>query len=415
MSEASPRLSLPYIQPSQNLKHVTHNEAVARLDAIVQLGVASRALSVPPPVPAEAARYIVASGASGAWAGQAGRVALWQDGAWTFVAPQTGWLAWVADEALIVACSGGGWIVPVGSLGDTVPQLGINMTADATNRLAVAAAATLLTHDGAGHQLKIDKAAAADTASLLFQTGFSGRAEMGLAGNNDFAIKVSADGATFRTAVAVDAGSGNTAMGDIAADAAHRLTLDGGLIVKKTSGMLDTTFEASDGYQVLNLQNCSSVASWHGAFFQSKRARGTATAPAAILANDGVFTFDMFGHDGTGFVRGAQQHFFCDAAPSAGIVPFGFVLRLMNPAGVLNEILRATSGGSVGIGVANPTTKLQVDGPVRPKSYTVTTLPSASASGAGATIYVSNASGGGVPAFSDGTAWRRCTDRTVVT
>ena len=29
-------------------------------------------------------------------------------------------------------------------------------------------------------------------------------------------------------------------------------------------------------------------------------------------------------------------------------------------------------------------------------------------------IYVNDESGGGVPAFSDGTDWRRCTDRAVV-
>lgn len=45
-------------------------------------------------------------------------------------------------------------------------------------------------------------------------------------------------------------------------------------------------------------------------------------------------------------------------------------------------------------------------------SYTVSTLPSASI--AGAMIYVSNESGGAVPAFSDGTNWRRVTDRAIV-
>ncbi|WP_188260881.1 glycosyl hydrolase family 28-related protein [Azospirillum tabaci] len=46
------------------------------------------------------------------------------------------------------------------------------------------------------------------------------------------------------------------------------------------------------------------------------------------------------------------------------------------------------------------------------RSYTVATLPSASV--AGKEIYVSNESGGAVPAFADGTNWRRVTDRAVV-
>jgi hypothetical protein len=45
-------------------------------------------------------------------------------------------------------------------------------------------------------------------------------------------------------------------------------------------------------------------------------------------------------------------------------------------------------------------------------SYTTTTLPSASV--VGAMIFVTNESGGAVPAFADGTNWRRVTDRAIV-
>jgi len=44
-------------------------------------------------------------------------------------------------------------------------------------------------------------------------------------------------------------------------------------------------------------------------------------------------------------------------------------------------------------------------------SYTVGTLPGGAA---GTIIYVSNESGGAVLAFSDGTNWRRVTDRAIV-
>lgn len=69
-------------------------------------------------------------------------------------------------------------------------------TADATNRLSINAPASLFNHAGAGHQIKVNKAAATDTGSLVFQTGCSGRAEFGLTGSDDFQIKVSVDGAT---------------------------------------------------------------------------------------------------------------------------------------------------------------------------------------------------------------------------
>lgn len=50
-SDHSPVLSLPYIQPAQAQKHVTHNEALRLLDLVVQLAVTSRAVSAPPASP----------------------------------------------------------------------------------------------------------------------------------------------------------------------------------------------------------------------------------------------------------------------------------------------------------------------------------------------------------------------------
>lgn len=47
----------------------------------------------------------------------------------------------------------------------------------------------------------------------------------------------------------------------------------------------------------------------------------------------------------------------------------------------------------------------------RMRSATVATLPSASP--AGQWIYVSDETGGAIPCFSDGTNWRRVTDRAI--
>ena len=207
MPDTSTILSLPLILPAQAQKHVTHNEALRLLDVMVQLAVKSRALTTPPASPALGDRYIVPLAASGAWAGQAGRIALYESGVWQFFAPLKGWQAWVEAEAAMAIFDGTGW----GGLADgplAVTQLGVSATADATNRLAVSSPATLLNHAGAGHQLKLNKAVASDTASLTFQTGFSGRAEMGTTGSDDFAIKVSANGSSFFTALTVARANG---------------------------------------------------------------------------------------------------------------------------------------------------------------------------------------------------------------
>lgn len=50
---------------------------------------------------------------------------------------------------------------------------------------------------------------------------------------------------------------------------------------------------------------------------------------------------------------------------------------------------------------------------VRLPAYTIATMP-APAKNTGGQIFVSDEIGGAVPAFSDGTNWRRVTDRAIV-
>jgi hypothetical protein len=61
----TPNLRLPYIMAAQSQKHVTHNEAIRALDAVVQLAVLDRDLAAPPVSPAEGDRYIVAANPTG--------------------------------------------------------------------------------------------------------------------------------------------------------------------------------------------------------------------------------------------------------------------------------------------------------------------------------------------------------------
>lgn len=51
---------------------------------------------------------------------------------------------------------------------------------------------------------------------------------------------------------------------------------------------------------------------------------------------------------------------------------------------------------------------------VRIPSYTVAKLPTVPPSGVHGLIYVSDEAGGPIVAFSDGTNWRRVTDRAIV-
>lgn len=219
--ETTPNLALPYIMPAQAQKHVTHNEAICALDAMVQLAVLDRGLTEPPTEPAEGDRHIVGAGATGALGGRDGQVAAWQDGAWAFLAPRPGWRAPVLGERIMVWFDGTDWSAEADAIEalQNLALLGVNAAADASSRLAVSAAATLLTHEGAGHQLKINKAAAGDTGSLLFQTGWAGRVEMGLVGDDDFHVKVSADGTSWNEALAIGKDDGRVGVGTAAPQA----------------------------------------------------------------------------------------------------------------------------------------------------------------------------------------------------
>ena len=221
MSDQSARLALPYIQPSQAQKHVTHNEALQTLDLLVQLVVEGFDASTPPALPEDGQVWALGAAPSGDWAGQAQMLAAWVQGGWVFIEPQPGWRAWGRAEEALRLWTGTEWVAPETAAPDfdNLSGVGINTGFDATNRLSVAAAATLLSHEGAGHQLKINKADAGDTASLLFQTGFSGRAEMGTAGEDDFSFKVSPDGSAWITALRIAAASGQMSGEAVQADA----------------------------------------------------------------------------------------------------------------------------------------------------------------------------------------------------
>jgi hypothetical protein len=208
MSQILPNLNLPLMQASQAQKHVTHNEALNILDTVAQLSVLSSSVSVPPSG-VVGDRYLVAVGGTGVWTGQDCNVALFDGNVWLVFAPKTGWLAFDQSTAGYLHFNGLAWVeLPQGSDLENLQTVGINTTADATNRLSISAPATLYSHEGAGHQIKVNKASATDTASLLFQSDWTGHAEMGLNGSNNWSLKISPDGSAWQDALSFDPTTG---------------------------------------------------------------------------------------------------------------------------------------------------------------------------------------------------------------
>lgn len=215
---ASARLGLSYLAAGQLQKHVTLNETLTRLDALVQSAVVSRSTTAQPTSPTDGTLYILPVSPTGAiWASRSpGEMMRFEGGGWSVVTVSDGTVVWVEDEGLLIVRDDGGWFAVGYRLGAVqgVSRLGVNTTADATNPFAARVNKALWTAINAGDggdgdlRLTLNKEGASDVLSLLFQSAYSGRAELGLIGGDDLTIKVSADGSIWRSAMAIDRTSG---------------------------------------------------------------------------------------------------------------------------------------------------------------------------------------------------------------
>lgn len=211
----TPHLALPLIAAAQAMKHVTHNEALATLDALVHLAVSGVA-DAPPAQPQEGARLLVGPAATADFAGRAGAIALFDAGAWRFLTPRAGWALYDVGADALRVFDGSTWraISDFVSASNEFPTLGINTAPDPLNRLAAKLNAVLFTAlataEGGTGDLRtvLNKEGAGATVSQLYQSAYVGRAETGLLGDEDFRVRVSADGATWRDALRLEAGSG---------------------------------------------------------------------------------------------------------------------------------------------------------------------------------------------------------------
>lgn len=109
MTDISARFALPFILPGQAQKEAYHNEALSLIDATLHASVEGGPLATPPTDPDEGSSWIVAAGATGAWAGKADALACWTAGGWRFVSPVPGMLAWSIDAGCWLHWSGAAW------------------------------------------------------------------------------------------------------------------------------------------------------------------------------------------------------------------------------------------------------------------------------------------------------------------
>ena len=346
-------------------------------------------MAAPPGGPANGDRYIVALSASGAWLGKESQIAAFQDGAWSFYPPREGWIAWVADEGQLYVWDGAAWIValegggsPTGSGGELQYNNGGSF-----------GGATGVRWNHTSSKLEVDTSIelAATTASNagviqqagnpLLHTSFHLHERRQLRSDRHGErrhwqprIAVRRIGRQQRS---------DRLRGGRVADIGYRQLRAG---LSSPANNIDANANVAIGYLALN-----GLTGGSGANIAVGQQAGYQLSTGAdnVLFGTGA---------GAGITTGSNN-------------------IIIGPLGGLSSTLASTviiaPGGTERMRI-DSSAHTTFQGAVAPKSYTVATVPSAGAAEAGAMIYVSDESGGAVPAFSDGSDWRRVSDSAVI-
>ncbi|HWA91802.1 MAG TPA: DUF2793 domain-containing protein [Rhizomicrobium sp.] len=393
MTDETPRSGLPLLAAAQAQKHVTHNEALLQLDALSCARLLDRDLSAPPVSFADGDAYLVKATATGDWTGQSGKIAFGVDGAWRFYAPYAGLIAYVTDEAKLLVFDGAVWVDLVSLLSlQNLPLLGVNTAADTTNRLAVKSSALLFDNVGAGVQAKLNKHAAGDTASLLYQTNYSGRAEFGLTGDDNFHCKVSPDGASWSEAFVIDRSSGALALG------APSLTAS----VAGAGFNFTATSEGATTFQNIVFQSGS-----NSPVYALRKGRGTIASPSVPLTGDvlGILRFGGYVAAGPTFGNSAEISAVVSETTYGASALGGYLRVRLCPVGSasLAEVARFDNENGLSMFGANPV----IDQNRAHRLRSMTIAGSVAPSVAGNLFYHSDAQSGlGEVSVDTGASWR---------
>lgn len=109
MADTTFRLNLPLMAAGQSQKEVTHNEALLRMDLLVQAVVMSGPQSAPPANPFEEQSWIVGKSPTGIWAGKEDYLVQWTRNGWLFVPPFEGLSVWAVTGGRGWRFSAGRW------------------------------------------------------------------------------------------------------------------------------------------------------------------------------------------------------------------------------------------------------------------------------------------------------------------
>lgn len=445
MTDTTPRSGMPLLAAAQAQKHVTHNEALLQLDALGCARILDRDLTAPPGSPGDGDTYLIHATATGDWTGQDGRIAFALDGGWRFYEPFAGLMAYVVDEAKPIVFDGTAWSDFVSLLSlENIPMLGVNTTADTTNKLAVKSPALLFDNTGNGVQTKLNKHASGDTASVVYQTNYSGRAEFGLTGDDNFHCKVSPDGAAWTDAIVIDKASGALTLATgmkfpngSASSPAAALNTNSGLFWDTTSSGLgfsvggaeiaclsptaltvstpgsgfifSATGEAATTFQNIVFQSGANMP-----VYALRKGRGTIASPSVPITGDALGTVRFGGYvsSGPAFGNTAEINAIVSETTYGPSATGGYLRFRLAPVGSssLAEVARFDNENGLSMFGANPVIDQNRGHRLRSTTVAGAITPSV----AGNLFYHSDAQGGaGEVAVDTGSAYRHAGQAAV--
>jgi hypothetical protein len=235
-TDQTTNLGLPFLMPAQAQKHVTVNESLTRLDALVQLAVESRAVTSQPGSPADGAVWIAPAGKTGPeWGGYTDwSLAYYRDGAWEQITPKEGWRAWVKDEDAMAYWSGSAW-----SAGLPITTIELGHASDTT--LSRSAAGVLAVEGGV-----VPKENRANTFTQPQLVSVNGSTTPNTAAD-DFVVR-NQSGMSGMSLIGDNASNTFFMIGTSAADNAFNLYYEGGSgdVIFRTTTTVRLQWDASD-------------------------------------------------------------------------------------------------------------------------------------------------------------------------
>ncbi|MEH6483017.1 MULTISPECIES: DUF2793 domain-containing protein [Pseudomonas] len=225
--------------------YLNANQTFALLNQLVQGAVVDKDLAAPPGSPADESLYIIAASATGAWAGQSGKLAFWLTsvGAWTFVTPREGMWFHVNDEDAFYKYTGSAWEVFSGGGGGMTNPM--TTAAD----IIVGGASGVPARLAAGSALQVLRVNAAATA-LEYADPASGSS--GVAIEDNGTLIASASTINFVGATVADAGGGKVNVTVSGGGMTNPMTTAGDLIVGGAAGAPTRLAKGTDG-QILTM------------------------------------------------------------------------------------------------------------------------------------------------------------------